>query len=365
MASKEETKKPTCVIVLGMAGSGKTTFVQRLVAHLHMKKTREPEMNKAPYVVNLDPACHEVPYPANVDIRDTVNYKEVMKQYKLGPNGGIITSLNLFATKFDQVLNLIDRRSDTVDHVIFDTPGQIEVFTWSASGNIISEALAAQFPTVVVYVLDAVRSKDPVTFMSNMLYACSILYKTKLPFIVAMNKTDVISAKYALEWMNDFEVFQEALQAETSYVGNLAQSMSLALDEFYANLRAVGVSAMTGEGLDDFLEKLDEATDEYESDYKVEYERLRDAKVKAEKEAVLEKQNAKAKPVSLIESAPMESDSNVYLKHSGDGDDDASEEERDFDFENERREEDSFTSFVNQHSKKTSDKVASNKAPTS
>ena len=182
MASKEETKKPTCVIVLGMAGSGKTTFVQRLVAHLHMKKTREPEMNKAPYVVNLDPACHEVPYPANVDIRDTVNYKEVMKQYKLGPNGGIITSLNLFATKFDQVLNLIDRRSDTVDHVIFDTPGQIEVFTWSASGNIITEALAAQFPTVVVYVLDAVRSKDPVTFMSNMLYACSILYKTKVIF---------------------------------------------------------------------------------------------------------------------------------------------------------------------------------------
>merc|ERR1711997_828012 len=159
-------------------------------------------------------------------------------------------------------------------------------------------ALAAQFPTVVVYVLDAVRSKDPVTFMSNMLYACSILYKTKLPFIVAMNKTDVISAKYALEWMNDFEVFQEALQAETSYVGNLAQSMSLALDEFYANLRAVGVSAMTGEGLDDFLEKLDEATEEYESDYKVEYERLKTAKVKAEKEASEERENPKKKTLS-------------------------------------------------------------------
>jgi hypothetical protein len=36
----------------------------------------------------------------------------------------------------------------------------------------------------VVYV----RSVSPVTFMSNMLYACSILYKTKLSFIVAMNK---------------------------------------------------------------------------------------------------------------------------------------------------------------------------------
>lgn len=33
-----------------------------------------------------------------------VNYKNVMKQYGLGPNGGILTSLNLFATRFDQVL---------------------------------------------------------------------------------------------------------------------------------------------------------------------------------------------------------------------------------------------------------------------
>ena len=103
-SANPEAKKPTCIIVLGMAGSGKTTFVQRLVAHLHAKKTKNPEENKAPYVINLDPACHEVPYPANVDIRDTVNYKEVMKQYKLGPNGGIVTSLNLFATKFDQVI---------------------------------------------------------------------------------------------------------------------------------------------------------------------------------------------------------------------------------------------------------------------
>jgi len=71
---------------------------------------------------------------------------------------------------------------------IFDTPGQIEVFTWSASGAIITEALASSFATVVVYIIDTARSTSPVTFMSNMLYACSILYKTKLPFIVVLNK---------------------------------------------------------------------------------------------------------------------------------------------------------------------------------
>lgn len=76
----EIKEKPVCLVVLGMAGSGKTTFVKKL-AQFHRE-------NFNPYVVNLDPACKEVPYPVNIDIRDTINYKQVMKQYNLGPNGG-------------------------------------------------------------------------------------------------------------------------------------------------------------------------------------------------------------------------------------------------------------------------------------
>ena len=37
-----------------------------------------------------------------------VKYKNVMKHYNLGPNGGILTSCNLFATRFDQVRYLHD-----------------------------------------------------------------------------------------------------------------------------------------------------------------------------------------------------------------------------------------------------------------
>ncbi|KAH0505602.1 GPN-loop GTPase 1 [Microtus ochrogaster] len=224
---------PVCLLVLGMAGSGKTTFVQRLTGHLHSK-------GSPPYVINLDPAVHEVPFPANIDIRDTVKYKEVMKQY-----------------------------------VLIDTPGQIEVFTWSASGTIITEALASSFPTVVIYVMDTSRSTNPVTFMSNMLYACSILYKTKLPFIVVMNKTDIIDHSFAVEWMQDFETFQDALNQETTYVSNLTRSMSLVLDEFYSSLRVVGVSAVAGTGFDELCVQVTSAAEEYEREYRPEYERLK------------------------------------------------------------------------------------------
>ena len=48
--------------------------MQRLNVHLHTQ--RNP-----PYVLNLDPAVLNIPYEANIDIRDSINYKEVMKQY--------------------------------------------------------------------------------------------------------------------------------------------------------------------------------------------------------------------------------------------------------------------------------------------
>jgi len=37
-------------------------------------------MKEPSYLINLDPAVNSIPYKSNIDIRDTVKYKEVMKQ---------------------------------------------------------------------------------------------------------------------------------------------------------------------------------------------------------------------------------------------------------------------------------------------
>ena len=55
-----------------------------------------------------------------------------------------------------------------------------------------------------------------------------------------------------------------AVLQETSYLSNLSRSMSLVLDEFYKNLSCVGVSATEGQGMEEFLVKVDQAVEEYE-----------------------------------------------------------------------------------------------------
>ena len=105
--------------------------------------------------------------------------------------------------------------------MIIDTPGQIEAFSQSASGQIITETLGCTFPTVSLYVADTVRCENPNTFMSNMLYSLSILYKSKLPLLIVFNKIDVLDHSFAEKWMKDFDEFDAALGQVDTYLSSL------------------------------------------------------------------------------------------------------------------------------------------------
>ena len=54
---------------------------------------------------------------------------------------------------------------------LVDIPGQIEVFTWSASSMILVEALSLIMPVTIFYLIDSVRCKNPNTYLSNILFA--------------------------------------------------------------------------------------------------------------------------------------------------------------------------------------------------
>lgn len=69
---------------------------------------------------------------------------------------------------------------------------------------------------------------------------------------------------YAIEWMQDFEIFCDAIEKESSYMSNLTRTMALTLDEFYNELNCVPVSSVTGHNFDEFLKMVDAASDEFQ-----------------------------------------------------------------------------------------------------
>ncbi|KAI2488777.1 Conserved hypothetical ATP binding protein [Fragilaria crotonensis] len=100
-----------------------------------------------------------------------------------------------------------------------------------------------------------------------------MLYRTRLPLVVVFNKIDVVPHDFCVEWMQDYEAFQDALDEMQSndtsagFYGSLTRSLSLVLDEFYRNLHTCGVSAATGDGMDEFWKSVDAAAKDFETDY--------------------------------------------------------------------------------------------------
>ncbi|ODM96471.1 GPN-loop GTPase 1 [Orchesella cincta] len=346
---------PIVIIMVGMAASGKTSLTQRITSELMRRGT-------PPYIINLDPACLDPPYPVNIDIRDVVKYKKVMEVYNLGPNGAIVTSLNLFSTKFDEVINIIKQKRKTHQYVLIDTPGQIEVFMWSASGSIITESLAALFPTVMIYVTDLISNVNPITFISNMTYACSMLYKSKLPLIVTLNKCDAIDPTFAKEWITDFDAFDSALQSREEYTSNLASSLALGLEEFYNKIEHVVVSAYDGFGMDDFFNAVQKSVKEYETVFRPMYEKL----IQEKKEKSLKKQKQQLGKLKKDLRADGDADSCFVVpgRDAGtgmtlrlDNEDDSSTDDEDANVK-EENEEESFSQVLNKEANRRSEKYS-------
>jgi GPN-loop GTPase len=82
-------------------------------------------------VVNLDPANDRTNYTCALDVRDLVKLEEIMEDDELGPNGGILYAMEELEHNVDWLEEGLSSLGE--DYVLFDCPGQVELFTHHSS----------------------------------------------------------------------------------------------------------------------------------------------------------------------------------------------------------------------------------------
>ena len=109
------------IYFVGTAGSGKSTLTHAFNEWCHRQGYDS-------IAVNLDPGVKKIPYSPEIDVREWISLEEVMKEYNLGPNGAQIVCADMLALN---VKELEERLGEyRVDYVLFDTPGQLELFVF-------------------------------------------------------------------------------------------------------------------------------------------------------------------------------------------------------------------------------------------
>lgn len=85
------------------------------------------ETSRKAVVFNMDPANEKVPYEAAVDIADLVNAEKVAAELSLGPNGSLLYAMEFLEKNMAWLEKKIAEHKE--DYVLFDFPGQIELYT--------------------------------------------------------------------------------------------------------------------------------------------------------------------------------------------------------------------------------------------
>jgi GPN-loop GTPase len=107
-------------VVCGSPGSGKSTYC-------HGKYQLFTALNRPIAVVNLDPANENIPYPCAIDVASLITLEDVMKEYGLGPNGGMLYCMEYLEANYDWLEDRLKELGDV--YVLFDLPGQVELST--------------------------------------------------------------------------------------------------------------------------------------------------------------------------------------------------------------------------------------------
>ncbi|MHA1650047.1 MAG: ATP/GTP-binding protein [Candidatus Helarchaeota archaeon] len=193
---------------VGCAGTGKSTLTGIYRDWLN----DQPELYAI--AINFDPGAMSLPYKPDIDIRDYIRIEDVMEQYNLGPNGALVASTDLTINFLDDIKKEINELRP--NHILVDTPGQMELFAFRSSGIFILAALGGQ-ESVMNYLIDPNLAKRPSGFVTAIYLGLSIQTRFHVPQQYILSKIDLLSEDETDEiitWSTDFDKLENALNLE-------------------------------------------------------------------------------------------------------------------------------------------------------
>ncbi len=229
--------------IVGTAGSGKSLLTASLEKWL-------VGSDLSVTVVNLDPGVDSPPYTSDVDIREYVDYGEVMSSFGLGPNGALVASLDMAVSSVNDIRDeIIDTDRD---YILIDCPGQMELFAYRNSGPLMVSSLRGDDPALSLYLLDSNIARTPSGYLSSTLLGISISIRFSLPQLNVLSKPDILTTEEVEEivgWGSELYLLEEALDSSaeglrTEYSRAIMQMLE-SLDTATGNI-PVSAKEMTG-----------------------------------------------------------------------------------------------------------------------
>lgn len=213
---------------LGTAGSGKSTMV-----HAFQEWMNSQGLDCV--TANMDPGAESIPYAPDLDVRDYVKLHEIMEEQELGPNGAQVAAADMIAMNAQELAEVLE--TFATSYILIDTPGQIELFTFRASGGVLIDAFGRE-DSALVYLNDPALVRSPSGFVSSVLLSATVQFRHGLPFINVLSKADMLSEEElerTVKWSLDPFALYEALFAEGTTPKTLLDV------EFLKSMETIGV----------------------------------------------------------------------------------------------------------------------------
>jgi GTPase SAR1 family protein len=230
---------------IGSAGSGKSSLTGAFLGWMQGQ-------GYDAVTVNLDPGIENAPYVPDVDIRDWIKLKDIIEDYGVGSNGAQIIAADMLALNIGEMKEIIE--SFETEYVIFDTPGQMELFTLRQSGKVLVESFGTD-RSIIGFLYDPVISKIPSGFITLMLQAASVQVRFNVPFMGILTKSDLLKdeeQEEIIKWSQDFMELDSAIHEEMPTLHNQLNTEFLsALMSFDKGQKLLPVSSTYGSGMED------------------------------------------------------------------------------------------------------------------